>query len=355
MQNKRLQDWCGKRTQTVLGRTLKRLWWNWESDSELYPNWPAFIEKLGDIKVLSYVNTFLADVETGGKPTFRRNLYREAEKQGFLVMDQNNRAPLSLNSGPNFKAGLVDIFNPKAFEWLKRILVAELSLGVNGWMADFGEFLPPGAHTIDGVASAADHNRYAEVWSELQESVLDQVGRDDKLIFHRSGFTQSPGRTSLFWTGDQLVTWDRYDGIKAGLTGLLSGGLSGFTLNHSDVGGYTTFSLPVFGVELGHKRSKELLLRWMELGAFCVVFRTHEGSMPDANVQFYSDSDTLAHMAHCGSLFKSLKRYKKELMDEAWEDGLPLVRPMMLEFPDDPEAFSLTDQVRFISFTGALY
>jgi len=142
--------------------------------------------------------------------------------------------------------------------------------------------------------------------------------------------------TSLFWTGDQLVSWDAYDGIKAGLLGILTSGLTGFSLNHADVGGYSTFSLPILGVEFGHKRSKELLLRWMELGVFGCVFRTHEGSMPQENVQFHSDSDLVNHLSFCGKLFQSLKNYKKQLMVEASNYGFPLMRTMFFEFPLDP-------------------
>lgn len=156
------------------------------------------------------------------------------------------------------------------------------------------------------------------------------------MVFHRSGFTNSPGMTSLFWTGDQLVSWDAYDGIKAGLLGILTSGLTGFSLNHADVGGYSTFSLPIMGVELGHKRSKELLLRWMELGVFGCVYRTHEGSMPQENAQFYSDDDLLNHLSFCGKLFQSLKNYKKQLMVEASNYGFPLMRTMFFEFPADP-------------------
>jgi alpha-glucosidase len=123
--------------------------------------------------------------------------------------------------------------------------------------------------------------------------------------------------------------------------------LSGFSLNHSDVGGYSTFSLPVLGFETGYKRGKELLLRWMELGVFSSVFRTHEGSMPQSNVQFYSDSECLEHLAYCGNMFKSLKEYKKVLMSEAEMHGYPLIRTMFLEFPLDLQTWNLTNQFMF--------
>ncbi|KAJ3109899.1 hypothetical protein HDU96_007080 [Phlyctochytrium bullatum] len=344
-----LQDWCGKREQKVLGRILKRLWWNWESDTTLYPNWPAFVASLQkqDVLVLTYVNSFLADVELGGKPVFRRNLYGEARTSNYLVLDESGTHPLAINSGPNFRAGLVDLFNPAAFAWLKDVMVRDVFAepGVKGYMSDFAEFLPPGATLSDGrKATAADHNVYAELWSKLQREVAKEVGAGDKLIFHRSGFTRSPGLTSCFWTGDQLVSWDGNDGIKAGLVGLLSSGLTGFSMNHSDVGGYSGLMVNVMGMKLGNFRTKELLLRWIELGAFGVVFRTHEGSMPQANAQFYDDEETLAHLAKFGKLFASLSAYKKNLMAQAATKGFPLIRHLFLHFHEDPVVYDLKEQ-----------
>lgn len=90
----------------------------------------------------------------------------------------------------------------------------------------------------------------------------------------RAGFRDSPKWVSLFWEGDQMVSWQANDGIKSAVVGLLSSGLSGYAFNHSDIGGYCTVNLPLFK----YYRSEELLLRWMELNAFTTVFRTHEVS-----------------------------------------------------------------------------
>lgn len=90
----------------------------------------------------------------------------------------------------------------------------------------------------------------------------------------RAGFRGSPKWSMLFWEGDQMVSWQANDGIKSSVTGLLSSGLSGFAFNHSDIGGYCTVDMPI----IRYRRSEELLMRWMELNAFNVVFRTHEVS-----------------------------------------------------------------------------
>ena len=133
----------------------------------------------------------------------------------------------------------------------------------------------------------AAHNRYPELWAKLNREFVDewrnshshgtkeQQGQDDGLVFFmRAGFRDSPRWAMLFWEGDQMVSWQTNDGIKSSVVGLLSGGISGYALNHSDIGGYCSVNLPFFK----YRRSEELLLRWMELNAFTTVFRTHEVS-----------------------------------------------------------------------------
>ena len=89
--------------------------------------------------------------------------------------------------------------------------------------------------------------------------------------------------------GDQLTTFDRFDGMDSALTGLLNGGASGFAFGHSDIGGYTSIASPVESVY----RDKEVLLRWTEMCAFSdIIMRSHPSNLPDPNSQIYSDSQT---------------------------------------------------------------
>jgi len=83
-----------------------------------------------------------------------------------------------------------------------------------------------------------------------------------------------------------MVSWQRNDGIKSSVVGLLSSGISGYAFNHSDIGGYCTVNLPI----VKYNRSEELLLRWMELNSFTIVFRTHEVSkIPASDTPLYHD------------------------------------------------------------------
>jgi alpha-glucosidase (family GH31 glycosyl hydrolase) len=195
------------------------------------------------------------------------------------------------------------------------------------------------------LSSGADpksyHNRYAEEWAEVNREAILESGREhDIVFFNRSGYARSPEKSTLFWLGDQLVDWDEHDGIKSAVTGLLSSGLSGYSLEHTDIGGYTAIDHPL----LKYHRSKELLMRWTELAAFTVVFRTHEGNIPEVNHQIYSDEETLRHFSRFAKVYAAWKPYRIELVEEASETGLPVVRHSFIHYPDDPEVLGLEYQ-----------
>lgn len=79
------------------------------------------------------------------------------------------------------------------------------------------------------------------------------------------------------------------NGLKSALISMLTAGISGVSLTHSDIGGYFVINegnLKVY-------RTEELFIRWMELAAFSAVFRTHEGNIPDLVLQVYSNDNLL--------------------------------------------------------------
>jgi alpha-glucosidase len=276
--------------------------------------------------------------------------FREAAQAGYLVKHADGTPYLFQNRG--FASGMVDLSNPQACAWVKAIIKDELIArgGASGWMADFGEALPFDAALFGGADPAVWHNRYAVRWSEINREAITEVGRDDLVFFNRSAFTRTPASSTLLWLSDQLQTWDEFDGLKTAVTGLLSGGVSGFSLLHSDVGGYNAMVLkvgddrvpiPVMG------RSKELLMRWAELNAFTCVLRTHEGNNPFISAQFDQDAETLAHFARVAKIYRALGFYRKALVDEAARTGHPVVRHPFLEFPDDPNTYDLKYQFMF--------
>lgn len=324
-----LQDWVGRRV--TLGGAGKQLWWNWELDQNLYPGWFDLVDDMeqNDVRVLGYINPFLVDVTEKGEYT--RNLYQEAYDLGYLV-EQEDGSPYPITI-TDFDAGIVDISNNDAREWLKDIIKENLvGSGLSGWMADFGEALPFEAHLANGETGLTYHNKYPVEWAKLNAEAVSELGMEDDLVFFmRSGYTQSPKYSTLFWLGDQAVTWDHYDGLKSAIIGLLNGGFSGLSLNHSDIGGYT--SLTIAGI--GLKRTELLNKRWMEANAFTAVYRTHEGLAPDDNAQVYDNDSSIQHFARFAKVYAALADYRKTLMQQAEEKGYPVVRHPILHYPND--------------------
>lgn len=345
-----LQDWTGQRNFTSSARDIKRvgLWWNWEVDSTHYPDWMDFISHLQaeNITVLTYINALLSDVSERGTP-FQHNYWQEAINNDYFVRNGSGDVWVGYT-----KASLVDLSNPSAYKWYKEIIIQNmLASGVKGWMCDFGESLPLDAKLWQSQDAREWHTRYPEVWGQLnREAIAEAKERglstgDDVVYFMRSGATFSATNTRLFWLGDQTVTWDEHDGLTTIIIGLLSSGLSGYSLQHSDIGGYTAIDLKV----IKYLRSKELLMRWCELAAFTSMYRSHLGTLPTENWQFYSDNETMLHYFKMARLYKSFSSYRASLMTEAEQKGIPLVRPMFMEYPDDNKMYSidLTHQFMF--------
>ncbi|XP_039009645.1 sulfoquinovosidase-like [Hibiscus syriacus] len=342
-----LQDWVGQR-ETLIG---SQLWWNWEVDTTRYPGWQQLVKDLNthNIKMMAYCNPCLALMDE--KPSKRRNLFEEAKELGILVKDKHGEPYMVPNTA--FEVGMLDLTHPLTAIWFKHILQEMVDEGVRGWMADFGEGLPLDAVLYSGEDPISAHNKYPELWARINREFVNEwknrhavkEGEDPEqeeslVFFMRAGFRDSPKWGMLFWEGDQMVSWQANDGIKSCVVGLLSSGLSGFAFNHSDIGGYCTINLPI----IKYRRSEELLLRWMELNAFTVVFRTHEGNKPSCNSQFYSNDKTLSHFARMAKVYKAWKFYRIQLVKEGAEKGLPICRHLFLHYPGDERVQRLSYQ-----------
>ncbi len=333
-----IQDWTGARVTSV----GKQVWWNWRLDEDLYPRWRELVSDLESQggRMLIYINPFLSN-EPG-----HDELFSEGQKRGYLVQKVDGSPYLIKNT--DFYTGLVDLSNPDTRSWIKEIIKSEMidKAGASGWMADFGEALPFDGKLFGGADPALWHNHYPEEWARVNREAFEEAGRgEDIVVFHRSGFTQSPSAATLFWLGDQIQNWDQYDGIKTAVVGLLSGGMSGFSLLHSDTGGFVVLSLDLADRKIPlFARTPELLMRWIELSAFTCVFRTHEGIDPSASAQFDTNAETLAHLERFAKVYKGLGTYRKHLVAEASERGYPVVRHPFLHYPHDPNTHDLRYQ-----------
>lgn len=131
-----------------------------------------------------------------------------------------------------------------------------LETGVCGWMCDFGESVPLNFKS-QNIPGSLYHSLYPRIWAQLNTRSIEQMRQrlnsdetlcksDDIIFFMRSGDLLSPSYSRAFWLGDQMVLWDSYDGLGTVVIGMLTGGLSGFSSTHSDIGGYTAIDQSPF-------------------------------------------------------------------------------------------------------------
>jgi sulfoquinovosidase len=320
------EDWVGIR-ETSFGR---RLFWDWQWNAERYPDLPARIAalKADGVRFLGYVNPYLA---VDGP------LYPEAAAKGYFAKCLDSDEPYAVDFG-EFHAGVVDFTNPAACDWFAEEVIGKrmLDFGLDGWMADFGEYLPTDLRLFDGDPMQ-EHNRWPVRWAEVNARAVASRGRTgDVLWFMRAGHTGVQAHCPLLWAGDQSVDFSRHDGIGTVITAALSSGLVGNAFSHSDVGGYTSL--------FGNVRTEELILRWYELGAFSPVFRTHEGNRPDDNLQIDSTSALIEGFVRWSRVHAALAPYVRHLIAEAQGAGLPAQRALFLHYPEDAATFTIQDQ-----------
>ncbi|MFW5889329.1 MAG: alpha-glucosidase [Bacillota bacterium] len=319
------QDWQGVK-HTSFG---KRLSWNWEWNQELYPELDQKLKELKeeDIRFMGYINPYVLE----GK-----SLYQEAAANDYLAYDSEGE--IYLVDFGEFYCGVVDFTNQDAFNWYKEVIKENLiDFGLDGWMADFGEYLPTDCVLSNGKSAEIMHNAWPAIWAKVNYEAVKEAGKlEEVLYFMRAGFTGNQKYCTLMWAGDQSVNWSLDDGLASVIPAALSMGMTGCGLHHSDIGGYTSLH--------GNIRTKELFMRWAEMGAFTPVMRTHEGNRPSENFQVYNDQEAINHLARMTKIYKKLSKYIKAAVKENAKKGIPVQRPLFMHYEADQKCYDLKYQ-----------
>ncbi len=220
------------------------------------------------------------------------------------------------------QGGMFDVSNPDTRQWLRNRYKSLTDEGVTGWWGDLGE---PEKHPLEirhwnGLTAEQYHNYYGNEWSRIIYEMFKQDYPDRRpMVMMRAG-TAGLQRYSVFpWSTDVSRSWG---GLQPQVTIMLNSGLSGLGYMSHDVGG--------FAVDPNNKRDGELYIRWLQLGLFSPVLRTH--STYQAEPYNYKEFGDLA-LRLVKSRYAWLPYNYTLAYDNAW-NGLPLVRPLGL-YEDD--------------------
>ena len=318
------EDWIGGE-QTGTGY---RLSYAWEWSEETYPDLPDDISWLHDngFAFLAYFNTFVPD------PT---RMWTEGVDGGFLMQTPDGEPRTVVD--PAFRtAGLVDLTSEGATDWFRSYMTTAAEMGIDGWMVDFTEWAPVDVVLADGSDPWHFHNRYPLRFQETAREALQRAHTDadgeatnNWTYFARSGWASMNGGTGgiapTLWGGDQNTNWDYDDGYPTVVPIAAHLGLSGVPVFGSDVAGYNAL--------FGTPTTKELFYRWSAMAAFQGMMRTHHGSNECANWSFDRDSETLEHYRRYAVIHTLLYPVFQQLVADARDEGLPLVRHPFLVAP----------------------
>ncbi len=320
------EDWRGADWQ---GESY-RLKEDWDVDPTLYPDMRALADDLHaeGFDFFVYFNPFVYQGSTA---------WNETQPNGWLIQHEDG-SDYTFMGAKFTPTGLIDPWNPGGRAWIVKKLQGAIALGADGWMADFAEWLPTDGKSYAGPTRTL-HNRYPVAWQEANREAIDGVvDGEERLMFVRSGWFGTPALADVFWAGDQRSDLQVDDGMPTIVPIGVGLGIAGVSTYGHDIAGYQSASNP--------PADKETFFRWTELGALSPVMRTHHGTAPRLAWHWDSDAETIAHFRRYARLHISLVPLLDGLSWEAaMVDGLPIWRGLMLRWPDDERAWSITDEV----------
>ena len=284
--------------------------WN----DEDFPDRAGFVRWLSErgVKLCLWENPYIWD----GTP-----MYEEGRKRGYLVRTKDGG--LAQPVGYPY-AGLPDFTNPRAVRWWQDKHRPLLRDGVAAFKTDYGDTVPEDAVFADGRTGKEVHNIYTLLLNRATFGVV-QEERGQGLVWARSGYAGSQ-RYPVNWTGDTPST---FDGMASALRAGLSLSVSGIPFWSHDIGGFWPSGDPA-------APSRELYVRWAQFGLLSSHARFH-GTSPREPWAY--GEQAVAIVRGFARLRYRLLPYLYALAHEACEAGMPVVRPLFLEFPDDPNAY----------------
>ncbi|HAU5430329.1 alpha-xylosidase [Cronobacter malonaticus] len=285
-------------------------WCDFEWDPATFPDPEGMLKRLKarGLKICVWINPYIGQ---------KSPLFREGMEKGYLLKRPNGAVWQWDKWQPG--QGIVDFTNPAACAWYAGHLKRLVGMGVDCFKTDFGERIPTDVVWHNGADPQKMHNHYAFIYNELVWNVLKEtVGEEEAVLFARSasvGAQQFP----VHWGGD---CYANYESMAESLRGGLSIGLSGFGFWSHDIGGFENTA------------PAHVYKRWCAFGLLSSHSRLH-GSK-SYRVPWAYDDEACDVVRHFTQLKCRLMPYLYRQSVSAHECGTPVMRAMMLEFPDDP-------------------
>ena len=252
--------------------------------------------------------------------TPKNRFFREIVDGGMAVKNAAGSLP--------YEDAVLDFTNPKTVSWYQSKIEGLMKLGVATIKCDFGEAAPYDGFYHNGRGGLYEHNLYPVRYNKALWEQVERSHPGEGVIWARSAWAGSQ-RYALHWGGDAATT---NTGMLGDLRGGLSFGLSGFSFWSHDMGGFVTAS------------PEDIYRRWLPFGFLSSHTRAH--GAPPTEPWLISESFTKAFRQAAEMKYK-LMPYVYAQAKDCTERGLPMVRALLVEFPDDPGAWLVEDEYMF--------
>ena len=252
--------------------------------------------------------------------TPKNRFFPEITEKGMHVVNATGGMPV--------EDAILDFSNPETVSWYQSKIEGLLKQGVSTIKCDFGEAAPYNGFYHSGKGGLYEHNLYPLRYNKALWEVVEKNHPGEGIIWARSAWAGSQ-RYALHWGGDAATT---NTGMMGDLRGGLSFGLSGFSFWSHDMGGFVTAS------------PEDIYRRWLPFGFLSSHTRAH--GAPPTEPWLISESFTDAFRA-CAEMKYKLMPYVYAQAKDCSERGLPMVRALLVEFPQDPGAWLVEDEYMF--------
>ncbi|MBC1474324.1 alpha-xylosidase [Listeria grandensis] len=293
-------------------------WCNFEWDRRVFPEPEKMLAKLKakGLKICVWINPYIAQ---------KSALFGEGKEHGYFIKNKDG----SVWQWDLWQGGqaIVDFTNPAACAWYRDKLSVLIDMGVDAFKTDFGERIPIDVQYFDGSDPEKMHNYYAYIYNEVVFDLLkEKKGEQEAVLFARSA-TVGSQKFPVHWGGDCLST---YSSMAESLRGGLSFMLSGFSFWSHDIGGFEEGATP------------DIYKRWTQFGLLSSHSRYH-GNV-EYRVPWIFDEEAVDVTRKFTKLKMRLMPYLFKQAVMAHQDGMPMMRPMVLSYMEDPAAATLDRQ-----------
>lgn len=252
--------------------------------------------------------------------TPKNRYFSELIEKDMYVKNGNGELP--------YEDVVLDFSNPETVKWYQDKLAGLLNIGVSAIKVDFGEAAPLNGIYASGKSGWYEHNLYP-VRYDMAVSEITKKLHNENIMWARAAWADSQ-RYPLHWGGDAATT---NTGLLGTLRAGLSFGLSGFSFWSHDMGGFVK-STP-----------EDLYCRWIPFGFLTSHTRAH--GAPPTEPWLYDSKRVQDVFRKSAEMKYRLMPYVYAQAKECTEKGLPMLRALFVEFPDDPGAWKVDDEYLF--------